>query len=581
MHQQVGSKKRMRSLRGMVIIGSLLAAVVVVAVVVVVMRQTNNLLSALDQRVEYDEQLVDRFSTIYASGLQMGQATRNIILNPSDSKAAANHAAAMGEVMSAITSVERLLEKYDASADSTKNKIRKGRSLIEEDGRLQQQAQEWAMKKKIQEAITLINTQETQRWREAKKIVQEMLTAQKASMAAELSVVQEDSVRVRAVIIGAVILCLIMVSLTPFLLLRFVLEPMNHVTIALSHADINTSLHAGRTNEIGDLERAFDTFVSSIRTTLTQVAESSAAVASASLEISSSTEVLASGSQEQSSQAGDVAAAVSQMTQTLGETNQNIRRVAEGAKDAKESARKSGEVVGETIKGMQRIAEVVNQSASQVKILGASSDKIGEIIGVIDDIADQTNLLALNAAIEAARAGEQGRGFAVVADEVRKLAERTSKATKEIASMIRQIQSDTNQAVSSMEKGTQEVGNGIVLAGQAGTMLNDIVGNAQTVADMVEQIAAASEQQSSASQQISRNVEAISTVTQESASGTQQIARTAEDLSRLTEELQNILSKFNLVMASREQGASKLTVGTERGHSRKAVSAAGQLIERT
>ncbi|MBP9211200.1 MAG: methyl-accepting chemotaxis protein [Bacteroidetes bacterium] len=361
---------------------------------------------------------------------------------------------------------------------------------------------------------------------------------------------------------------------------RSIANPVKEVVTNIHNADLNSRFNSDRGDEIGDLQKAFDGFVEQIKTTLIQVSESSAAVASASTQISSSTEELAAGAQEQSSQAGEVATAVEEMTKTLGETTENVRKVADGAREAKESARKGGDVVGQTISGMKRIADVVNQSAEQVKILGASSDKIGEIIGVIDDIADQTNLLALNAAIEAARAGEQGRGFAVVADEVRKLAERTSKATKEIAAMIRQIQTDTSQAVASMDKGTQEVGTGISLAEQAGTMLNDIVGNAQSVADMVGQIAAASEQQSSASEQISKNVEAISTVTQQSASGTQQIARTAEDLNRLTENLQQLLSKFNLSGATaggRTESYQRPKPTVQK--SRKAVTEHGRLVE--
>jgi methyl-accepting chemotaxis protein len=195
---------------------------------------------------------------------------------------------------------------------------------------------------------------------------------------------------------------------------------------------------------------------------------------------------------------------------------------------------------------MKRIAQVVEVSAGTVKELGKSSDQIGEIIGVIDDIADQTNLLALNAAIEAARAGEQGRGFAVVADEVRKLAERTTKATKEIAGMIKKIQSDTAGAVASMEEGTAEVKQGMKLADRAGASLQEIVGVSQKVTDMVTQIAAASEEQSSASEQISKNVEGISKVTGETAQGTQQIARAAEDLNRLTDNLQRLIEQFTV-----------------------------------
>ncbi|MBW7842621.1 MAG: methyl-accepting chemotaxis protein, partial [Ignavibacterium sp.] len=189
---------------------------------------------------------------------------------------------------------------------------------------------------------------------------------------------------------------------------------------------------------------------------------------------------------------------------------------------------------------------VVRESAETVQQLGKNSDQIGEIVQVIDDIADQTNLLALNAAIEAARAGEQGRGFAVVADEVRKLAERTTKATKEIATMIKQIQKDTNGAVESMQQGTQEVESGKTLAQKAGASLKDIINGAEQVVDIVSQVAAASEEQSSAAEQISKNIESISSVTQQSASGLQQIAHASEDLNRLTLNLQELIAQFKV-----------------------------------
>ncbi len=200
----------------------------------------------------------------------------------------------------------------------------------------------------------------------------------------------------------------------------------------------------------------------------------------------------------------------------------------------------------QTIKKIRDIAEVVQKSAATVEQLGRSTQQIGEIILVIDDIADQTNLLALNAAIEAARAGEEGRGFAVVADEVRKLAERTTQATKQIAAMIKNVQSDASQAVDSMKHGNVEVVEGIKLADRAGVSLKDIVDNTQQVVDMMMQIAAASEEQSSTSEAIAKNIEAISTVSVDSASGISQIARSADDLNRLTESLQSLVLNFKV-----------------------------------
>jgi methyl-accepting chemotaxis protein len=335
-------------------------------------------------------------------------------------------------------------------------------------------------------------------------------------------------------------------GLLSILIRKVVIEPVGKVRDALRNADLHLRFDSTMQDEIGQMTRAFDGFVGSLRTTLVQVQGTAQSVASASAQISSSTEEMAAGAQEQTSQASEVAGSVEEIARTIQENSQNAAHAAQVAADARKAAHEGGGVVEGTITGMRRIADVVRQSAQTVRALGTSSDQIGEIISVIDDIADQTNLLALNAAIEAARAGDQGRGFAVVADEVRKLAERTTKATKEIAQMIRKIQGDTRDAVASMEEGTRQVDDGIRLADKAGSSLQSIVGISQQVTDMVSQIAVASEQQASMSQQISRNVEAITTVTSETASGTQQIARSADDLRRVADELQKLMQSFNL-----------------------------------
>jgi methyl-accepting chemotaxis protein len=314
----------------------------------------------------------------------------------------------------------------------------------------------------------------------------------------------------------------------------------------LSQGDLKVQLVIERDDSIGRLFSGFNDSIAHIREMLLKVSEALAATASASSEISSSTEQMAAGAQEQTQQATEVAGAVEEMSKTIVETTRNANLASEAAKASGLKAQEGGLAVMKTMEGMVRIADVVKQSAETVLALGRSSDQIGEIVQVIDDIADQTNLLALNAAIEAARAGEQGRGFAVVADEVRKLAERTTKATKEIATMIKQIQKDTTGAVQSMSRGTEEVETGRELAEKSSQSLQEIIDGSVNVVDVITQVAAASEQQASASEQISKNIEAISSVTQESAAGTQQIARAAEDLNQLTSNLQELLGQFSL-----------------------------------
>jgi methyl-accepting chemotaxis protein len=316
---------------------------------------------------------------------------------------------------------------------------------------------------------------------------------------------------------------------------------------AFTHGDLTVSIEKERDGDvISNIIDSFNEMVRAQEQIIININDAVEATASASAEITASAEEMAAGAQEQSSQTTEVTNSVQQVTSTIMETTENTNRAAEEANNSKVIAEKGGQVFSELEVGMNNIADVVMQSSEIVNRLGSSGEKIGEIIQVIDDIADQTNLLALNAAIEAARAGEQGRGFAVVADEVRKLAERTTKSTKEIADMIKTIQLETKNAVQSMNKGRTEVESGKTSVKQAGESLSDIIESSNKVMEIVREVANASKGEAEEAEQIQHNISGINTVAQETAIGVEQIAQASEDLNRLTENLQNLISRFTL-----------------------------------
>jgi methyl-accepting chemotaxis protein len=256
-----------------------------------------------------------------------------------------------------------------------------------------------------------------------------------------------------------------------------------------------------------------------------------------------------------------------QMTSTVVEVSGNSNRAAEVARQSAEMANRGGEIVENTLKTMNVISNAVSSTGKQIDELGKRSNEIGRIAAVIDEIADQTNLLALNAAIEAARAGEQGRGFAVVADEVRKLAERTTTATKEIARMIEAIQLETRSAVLAMEEGTRQVKQGVTATNQAGEALHGIIRKSEEVGDMITMIATAATEQSSTTEEVKNSMEQISRLVEASTIGTQQSAKACQDLSGLTHNLRNLVERFHL---SRDQasGAQRTTLRTGIGSPR-------------
>jgi methyl-accepting chemotaxis protein len=340
--------------------------------------------------------------------------------------------------------------------------------------------------------------------------------------------------------------------LAGFLVMRSITQPLSRMLhmlkdIAEGEGDLTHRLEEGRKDEFGELSHWFNRFVDNIHTIVSQVAGTTGQVSTAAHQLQATAEQIATAAEEVACQTVTVATAGEEMSATSNDIAHNCSLASEISHRANETASGGSQVVQETLEGMQQIAERVQESARTVESLGARSDQIGAIVVTIEDIADQTNLLALNAAIEAARAGEQGRGFAVVADEVRALAERTTRATKEIAEMIKGIQRETAGAVGSMENGVREVEKGMESSRKSGDALQQIVEAIGEVSMQVHQIATAAEEQTATTSEISSNIHQITDVVSETARGAHDTAAAASQLSTLAMDLQRMVGRFKLV----------------------------------
>ena len=255
---------------------------------------------------------------------------------------------------------------------------------------------------------------------------------------------------------------------------------------------------------------------------------------------------LAQASEHQAQQICEASTAINDMAQSIDQVSANAAESSAVAERSVEIANKGNEVVHNTIHGMDNIREQIQDTAKRIKRLGESSQEIGDIVSLIDDIADQTNILALNAAIQASMAGDAGRGFAVVADEVQRLAERSSAATRQIETLVRAIQTDTNEAVISMEQTTTEVVRGARLAQDAGVALEEIEGVSKTLAALIQSISNAAQQQTSSAGQISLTMNVIQQITTQTSSGSTATAESIGNLAKMASQLRRSVSGFTL-----------------------------------
>jgi methyl-accepting chemotaxis protein len=410
---------------------------------------------------------------------------------------------------------------------------------------------ELALANKKDQAISLLLKEAVPLTKKVQDSFEAQVTYEEQNVKAAYDMAESDFKKNRLLmLIAGAVAFLLGLAGAAFLINNFVTR-LNRVSAAMGRVadgDLSTTIKIFAKDEIGDLGHAINRMLESMHSMVTSIKSTADQVASASTQLYATSEQIATGAEEVAAQAGTVATASEEMTCTSSEIAKNCLMAVESSKLASDSAESGAVVVQETVAEMSRIADRVKESSQTVESLGARSDQIGEIVGTIEDIADQTNLLALNAAIEAARAGEQGRGFAVVADEVRALAERTTKATKEIGAMIRAIQVETKSAVASMEQGVREVEQGTLDAAKSGEALREILEQANSVTMQINQIATAAEQQTATTNEITNNIQQITDVVHETAKGSQESASAANQLSRLAEELQQLVDHFKLAV---------------------------------
>jgi methyl-accepting chemotaxis protein len=317
--------------------------------------------------------------------------------------------------------------------------------------------------------------------------------------------------------------------------------------VAVGDLSKEATVTAEMTGAIAD---AFNYMIIQLRQVISRVQDTTLQVSSAAGEIQTTAEHLAQGSETQAQQIVDTSAALEEMAVSIQQVSDNATVSNNVAEQALQNAKQGSQAVQETMNAMNRIRDQVQETSKRIKRLGESSQEISEIVRLIDDIADRTSILALNASIQAAMAGEAGRGFAIVAEEVERLAERSTAATRQIETLVKTIQGETNETVAAMEESTREVVEGSQLASRAGQALGEIENVSGRLAELIQSITLASKQQARGAETLSQSMTDISQVTQQTAAGTKQAAISINNLAVLAEDLRSSVSTFKLPSAS-------------------------------
>jgi methyl-accepting chemotaxis protein len=376
-----------------------------------------------------------------------------------------------------------------------------------------------------------------------------------ASFQKQLDTVDAWSLRSRLTGFAMLAFVVVVCTLASILIQTKVVQPLASLALRLQdiaegEGDLTRRIEVRGNNEIDEVGIWFNVFIGRVEDIVRRVAEHAGTLGNAATELAATAQDTAGQAQKQFEQAERITATMGEMTSAVQEISQTTQSAAVDARKAEESAQAGGQTVQSTVATIGKLLKANQETSSKIEGLGRSSDAIGRIINVINEIAGQTNLLALNASIEAARAGEHGRGFAVVAGEVRRLAERTSAATKEIDQTVRAIQQGTGEAVEAMRSSMVHVQSGVTSANSAGEALTSIIHESESVQRMVTQIAAAATQQSYSTQSVTENVNEIASIIQRTATSSQESVEACQRLALLANELGSLAGAFKVGQAA-------------------------------
>ncbi|MEJ8862997.1 methyl-accepting chemotaxis protein [Pseudomonas jessenii] len=358
-----------------------------------------------------------------------------------------------------------------------------------------------------------------------------------------------DAAHAKNMLTLATVLAIAFGLLAAWAITRQIIIPLNQTLIVaqrVASGDLTHNLTSQRRDELGQLQRAMQSMTQGLRELIGGISDGVTQIASAAEELSAVTEQTSAGVNSQKVETDQVATAMNEMAATVQEVARNAEEASEAAVAADQQAREGDKVVGEAIAQIERLAAEVGHSTEAMGELKRESDKIGSVLDVIKSVAQQTNLLALNAAIEAARAGEAGRGFAVVADEVRSLAQRTQKSTEEIEELIVGLQNGTQQVATIMDNSRTLTDSSVELTRRAGGSLESITRTVSAIQAMNQQIAAAAEQQSAVAEEINRSVLNVRDVSDQTSAASEETAASSVELARLGTHLQMLVGKFRV-----------------------------------